>query len=109
MLELKKKLIDVYLEFSEKCQFDHCVNCLYADAPLPKCEALLLADYLVSHGLFTAPAVPGPAADDHNIMEICFRNGENHMREKIKNCLQQLSTDIPCVPISQVIKIMEDL
>ena len=109
MLELKKKLIEVYLEFSEKCQFDHCVNCLYADAPLPKCEALLLADLLVLHGLFTVPAVPGPEDDDHNIMELCFRNGESHMREKIKNSLLGLSADMPCVPISQVIKIMEDL
>ena len=109
MLELKKKLIDVYLEFTEKCQCENCVDCLYADAPLPKCEALLLADFLVSSGLFTSPAVPGPSDEDHNIMELCFRNGENHMRDKIKTSLLKLSADMPCVPISQVIKIMEDL
>ena len=109
MLELKKKLIDVYMEFSEKCQGEKCVGCLYADDPLPKCEALLLADFLVSSGLFTSPAIPGPSDADPNIMELCFHNGENHMRDKIKTSLMKLSADMPCVPISQVIKIMEDL
>ena len=42
MLELKKKIISTYLEFAEKCQCESCVDCLYADAPLPLCEALLL-------------------------------------------------------------------
>lgn len=109
MLEIKKKLIAAYLEFSEKCKCENCPECLYADAPLPHCEAFLLADFLVEYGLFTVPAVPGPVADDHNIMELCFRNGENHMRDKIKTSLLKLSDDMPCVTISQVIKIMEDL
>ena len=109
MLELKRKLIAVYLEFSEKCKCENCHECLYVDIPLPRCEAYLLADFLVEYGLFTVPAVPGPAADDHNIMELCFRNGENHMRDKIKTSLLKLSEDVPCVTISQVIKIMEDL
>ena len=109
MLELKKKLIAAYLEFAEKCQCENCVNCLYGDAPLPKCEALLLADFLVSSGLFTSPAIPGPSESDPNIMELCFHNGENHMLDKIKTSLLKLSNDMPCVPINQVIKIMEDL
>lgn len=109
MLELKKQLIAAYLEFSEKCKCENCTECLYANTPIPHCEALLLADFLVEYGLFTVPAVPGPAADDHNIMELCFRNGENHMRDKLKTNLLKLSDDVPCVPISQVIKIMEDL
>ena len=46
---------------------------------------------------------------DTNIMELCFQNGENHMRDKIKTSLLKLSTDMPCVTISQVIKILEDL
>ena len=109
MLELKKQLIAAYLEFSEKCNGENCTECLYVDAPLPHCEAFLLADFLVSSGLFTAPAVPGPSAADHNIMELCFHNGENHMRDKIKDSILKLSADMPCVPISQVIKILEDL
>jgi hypothetical protein len=55
------------------------------------------------------PAVPGPEIADPNIMELCFRNGENHMRDKIKTSLLKLSADMPCVTISQVIKILEDL
>lgn len=55
------------------------------------------------------PAIPGPSDADPNIMELCFRNGENHMRDKIKTSLLKLSADMPCVPISQVIKILEDL
>lgn len=109
MLELKKQLIAAYLEFSEKCKCENCSECLYAETSLPHCEALLLADILVEHRLFTVPAVPGPDADDHNIMELCFRNGENHMRGKIKNSLLKLSDEMPCVTISQVIKIVEDL
>lgn len=55
------------------------------------------------------PHVPGPSDADPNIMELCFRNGENHMRDKIKTSLMKLSADMPCVTISQVIKILEDL
>lgn len=57
----------------------------------------------------STPAVPGPSESDPNIMELCFHNGENHMRDKIKTSLLKLFTDMPCVPINQVIKIMEDL
>lgn len=57
----------------------------------------------------STPAVPGPSDADPNIMELCFRNGENHMRDKIKTSLMKLSADMPCVTISQVIKILEDL
>lgn len=28
------------------------------------------------------PAVPGPSEADPNIMELCFHNGEQHMKEK---------------------------
>ena len=29
------------------------------------------------------PAVPGPKENDPNIAELCFRNGEAHMKEKV--------------------------
>lgn len=70
---------------------------------------LELADHLISHGVTITPAVPGPSVDDPNIMELCFNNGENHMRDKIKASLLKLSGDMTCVTISQVIKIFEDL
>ena len=68
-----------------------------------------LADHLISNGVTFTPAIPGPTTEDPNIMELCFRNGENHMRDKIKTSLLKLSADMPCVTISQVIKILEDL
>jgi hypothetical protein len=68
-----------------------------------------IADHLISNGVTITPAVPGPSVDDPNIMELCFHNGENHMRDKIKASLLKLSGDMTCVTISQVIKIMEDL
>lgn len=29
------------------------------------------------------PAVPGPKGNDHNMAELCFRNGEANMKEKV--------------------------
>lgn len=68
-----------------------------------------IADYLLANGVTFTPAIPGPSEADPNIMELCFRNGENHMRDKIKQNLKLISADMPCVPTSQVIKIMEDI
>lgn len=68
-----------------------------------------IADHLLANGVTFTPAVPGPSEEDPNIMELCFRNGENYMRDKIKTSLMKLSADMPCVTISQVIKILEDL
>jgi DNA-directed RNA polymerase alpha subunit len=55
------------------------------------------------------PSVPGPSESAPNLMELCFHNGEQHMKDKIKTSLMKLSADMPCVTISQVIKILEDL
>jgi hypothetical protein len=68
-----------------------------------------VADYLLDNGVTFTPAIPGPSDADPNIMELCFRNGENHMRDKIKTSLLKLSADMTCVTIRQVIKILEDL
>lgn len=109
MLELKKQLIAAYLEFSEKCKCENCIECLYADAPLPKCEALLLADFLISSGLFTTPAIPGTSEADPNIMELCFRNGEQHMKEKICMELTKIAEKMPCITVAQAIALLEGL
>lgn len=68
-----------------------------------------IADHLLANGVTFTPVIPGPTTEDPNIMELCFRNGENHMRDKIKTSLMKLSADMPCATISQVIKIWEDL
>ena len=109
MLELKKQLIAAYLEFFEKCKCENCIECLYADAPLPKCEALLLADFLISSGLFTTPAIPGPSEADPNIMELCFHNGDRHMNEKICMELTKIAEKMPCITVAQAIALLEGL
>lgn len=38
------------------------------------------------------PAVPGPKESDPNLMELCFRNGENHMKEKVISMLMDHKT-----------------
>ena len=79
-------------------------QCVDIDTPFGE-----IADFLIANGVSFTPAVPGPSVDDPNIMELCFHNGENHMRDKIKASLLKLSGDMTCVTISQVIKILEDL
>lgn len=37
----------------------------------------------------STPAVPGPSESDPNIMELCFHNGERHMKEKIVNLIKE--------------------
>ena len=36
------------------------------------------------------PVIPGRQADDNDMCEIIFRNGEEHMREKIINLLRDM-------------------
>lgn len=109
ILELKKKIISTYLEFTEKCQCENCAGCVYDDAPLPKCEALLLADFLISSGLFTTPAIPGPTTEDPNIMELCFHNGERYMKEKVGKELTRIAEHMPCITLAQALTMLEDL
>lgn len=47
-----------------------------------------LARILLEHGLRFTPVVPGRQADDNDMCEIIFRNGEEHMREKVINLLR---------------------
>jgi hypothetical protein len=44
---------------------------------------LALADHLLANGVTFTPSIPGPSEADPNIMELCFRNGERHMKEKV--------------------------
>lgn len=47
--------------------------------------------------------------ENPNIMELCFRNGEQHMKEKMIAQLQSVAGSMPCITLAQVIKIVEDL
>ena len=40
----------------------------------------------------TVPAIPGPSALDPNMAELCFRNGEAHMKEKVIAMLMDQQT-----------------
>lgn len=43
-----------------------------------------------------------------NIMELCFHNGEQHMKEKIIAQLQSVAGSMPCITLAQAIKIVEE-
>ena len=55
------------------------------------------------------PAVPGPEIADPNIMELCFHNGERHMKEKICRELSRLAKEIPTMTVEQAIPLLEGL
>lgn len=38
------------------------------------------------------PAIPGPQESDPNLMELCFRNGEKNMKEKVISMLMDHKT-----------------
>lgn len=59
-----------------------------------------------------APAVPGPVGDDHNMAELCFRNGEENMKEKVIALLMdhKVCTDGVCHRhITDIIRKVENL
>lgn len=47
--------------------------------------------------------------ENPNIMELCFHNGEQHIKEKIIDQLQSVAGSMPCITLSQAIKMVEDL
>lgn len=67
------------------------------------------ADHLIANGVTITPAAPGPSESDPNIMELCFHNGEQHMKEKMISQLRSVAGSMPCIALAQVIKIVEDL
>jgi hypothetical protein len=50
-------------------------------------EANVLADHLIANGVTITPAVPG-ARIGHDMTEVCYRNGEEAMREKVIDYLR---------------------
>ena len=71
--------------------------------------AEVVADYLLDNGVTITPAVPGPSEDDHNIMELCFRNGERHMKEKVGKELTRIAEHMPCITLAQALAMLEGL
>lgn len=55
------------------------------------------------------PATPGPSEADPNIMELCFHNGERHMKEKMLAKLAQLLEGLDYNKAVFICKCLEDL
>lgn len=72
-----------------------------------KCREI--ADHLIANGVTFASAVPGPSDADPNIMELCFHNGEQHMKDKIISKFQGVAESMACITLAQAIKMVEDL
>jgi hypothetical protein len=53
--------------------------------------------------------VPGPDIADPNIMELCFKNGERHMKEKVCRELTRIAEHMPCITLAQAIQLLEGL
>ena len=53
--------------------------------------------------------MPGPDIADHNIMELCFHNGERHMKEKVCRELTRIAEHMPCITLAQAIQLLEGL
>lgn len=46
---------------------------------------------------------------DPNIMELCFRNGEQHMKEKVGKELSKIAEYMPCITLAQAMAMLEGL
>ena len=107
--ERLKKLIDKgQLCPADRDPFgDDCENCQYFSSN--NCFLDRLADHLISNGVTITPAVPGPEMADANIMELCFHNGERHMKEKVGKELTKIAEHMPCITLAQALAILEGL
>ena len=47
--------------------------------------------------------------NNHNLMELCFHNGEQHMKEEIIAQFRSIAGSMTCITLAQAIKIVEDL
>ena len=70
---------------------------------------LALADHLLANGVTFTPSIPGPSEADPNIMELCFHNGERHMKEKVCRELTRIAEHMPCITLAQAIQLLEGL
>ena len=72
----------------------NCHNCIYSEKPsyAYPCDVCVTA-----HGSEPSkweigvpiPAVPSPKDDNPNIQELCFHNGEQHMKEKVLSLITE--------------------
>ena len=106
-MDVKKKLTQLYKEASVYAREaygkrNHISDCCYATEDD-------VIEYLIANGITITPAVPGHSEDDHNIMELCFRNGERHMKEKVGKELTKIAEHMPCITLAQALAMLEGL
>lgn len=104
-MNIKEKLTQLYKEASVYAREaygkrNHIPDCCYATADD-------VIEYLIANGVTIAPAVPGPSEDDHNIMELCFHNGERHMKEKLISLLMEYKTQVNGACHAHIVDILE--
>lgn len=59
------------------------------------------------HQKLNRPAAPGPSDSDHDVMELYFRNGEQHMKEKIISMLMEHKTHVRGACHDHVVEIIK--
>lgn len=74
-----------------------------------KCLAEVHEKIRKPYGITITPAIPGPSDADPNIMELCFHNGERHMKEKICRELSRIAKEVPTMTVEQAIPLLEGL
>ena len=101
----KEKLVALLCE--AMLRYD-CINDDMKDNPFH-----VFADHLIANGVTFTPAIPGPSEADPNIMELCFHNGERHMKEKVLQALDRVDKDYTLedafVDYMKFRKIVEDI
>jgi hypothetical protein len=70
------------------------------------CEGIAAAHSIIQ----SMPAVDAAeVVADPNIMELCFKNGERHMKEKVCRELTRIAEHMPCITLAQAIQLLEGL
>ena len=101
-MDVKNKLIQLLRTISQ-------IDPIEVDVCGTEYAIFCAADYLIANGVTITPAVPGPDAADPNIMELCFHNGERHMKEKVGKELSKIAEHMPCITLAQALAMMEGL
>lgn len=108
-MEAKKIICKLLCEICERnCLSDNLPACADAGNEEIRDECFgEYADHLIAHGVMIAPEIPGPREDNHNMAELCFRNGEEHFREKVINKLMDMQTNVRGVQYAQLVALVE--
>lgn len=71
------------------------------------CAIQKIAEHLIANGVTITPAVPEPKMD-HDMAEICYRNGQEAMRGQVIGYLQAMEADGLEIA-GDIVKVVQDL